>query len=660
MKNSVGFLMFFLFFFQLHAATKTWDGGGGDNNWTTAANWDLDVVAAAGDALVFAGAVRTTPVNDFANGTSFASITFSNGASSFSCSGNNIILSGGTSAITASNASNTMTISMNITFSTSAPTITTTSGGTLTLSGTVTNGGFKITIAGTGATIISGVISGTGGTYVNTAIDNLTIFSGVNTFTGDCDVEVGGLRITNASGCGTGTKSNDVANGTSGEDNLRLDGSGGDITLASTLSLYVSSSTGSWGGIINEAGNNTINGNMTLAAGGGGTKYRVDAGTLTLTGTYTPNVGSRNMRLDGSGNGVFSGTLVDAGFAPELRKYGSGTWSITGVNTYTGITDLRAGKLQLGASGVIPDASNLNAQGGTFSTGSGAGYSETMGTLTLKANTIIALGTGAHNINFAASNGTTWTAATLLRITGWQGAFNCSSGTSGKIYTGSSAELSAGKLAQIFFTEPISGTPRTACQLSDGEIVPTSTLPVKLVSFAAEEKNGVAHLNWITASEINSEYFEVLRSSDGINFESVGKVDAAGNSNDFIQYSFMDESPLQGQNYYRLAQYDFDGQKELFNIVWVSVVEKMQHLMEVYPSPTNGKTTFVFSSEKGGMYRLNILNVLGETAYSAIVAGIEGENKFNLNLSDFPNGTYIINVVNPQNSTSSTKFVKEN
>ena len=37
----------------LIAATKTWDGGGADNNWTTAANWDANVAPSAGDALVF-------------------------------------------------------------------------------------------------------------------------------------------------------------------------------------------------------------------------------------------------------------------------------------------------------------------------------------------------------------------------------------------------------------------------------------------------------------------------------------------------------------------------------------------------------------------------------------------------------------------------------
>ena len=87
------------------------------------------------------------------------------------------------------------------------------------------------------------------------------------------------------------------------------------------------------------------------------------------------------------------------------------------------------GTMGLGAANKISDASAVNMKGGTFRTGSGAGFSETVGTLTLSANSTITLGTGVHSLNFAASNGASWTAATLLRVTGWTGGFNGTSGT---------------------------------------------------------------------------------------------------------------------------------------------------------------------------------------------------------------------------------------
>ena len=72
------------------AMTRIWDGGGIDNNWTTAANWADDIVPVPGDRLEFAGTTQTSSNNDFPAGTTFDSITFDNGG--FTLSGNAVTL----------------------------------------------------------------------------------------------------------------------------------------------------------------------------------------------------------------------------------------------------------------------------------------------------------------------------------------------------------------------------------------------------------------------------------------------------------------------------------------------------------------------------------------------------------------------------------------
>ena len=72
-------------------ASFIWTGGGADNNWTTAANWVDDVTPVTGSRLLFAGATRTSPYNNFPTGTTFDSITFDNGG--FTLSGNSVTLS---------------------------------------------------------------------------------------------------------------------------------------------------------------------------------------------------------------------------------------------------------------------------------------------------------------------------------------------------------------------------------------------------------------------------------------------------------------------------------------------------------------------------------------------------------------------------------------
>ncbi len=71
-------------------STRTWTGGGANDDWSTAANWAGNVVPVTGDQLVFAGATQTASFNDFADGTSFQSITFDNG--DFTVSGHAVVL----------------------------------------------------------------------------------------------------------------------------------------------------------------------------------------------------------------------------------------------------------------------------------------------------------------------------------------------------------------------------------------------------------------------------------------------------------------------------------------------------------------------------------------------------------------------------------------
>jgi hypothetical protein len=96
-----------------------------------------------------------------------------------------------------------------------------------------------------------------------------------------------------------------------------------------------------------------------------------------------------------------------------------------------------------------------------------------------------------------------------------------------------------------------------------GPTAPTSfstILPVEYVTFAATPQNDKIKLEWSTASETNNDYFTIERSGDGRIFDAIGIIDGAGNSSDELYYEFKDESPLQGINYYRINQTDFDGQ----------------------------------------------------------------------------------------------------
>jgi hypothetical protein len=109
-----------------------------------------------------------------------------------------------------------------------------------------------------------------------------------------------------------------------------------------------------------------------------------------------------------------------------------------------------------------------------------------------------------------------------------------------------------------------------------------SILPVKLTSFTGQQLDKVIELDWTTASETNSDYFEVLSSPNGSNFRPIGKVKSAGNSSEKINYSLVDEFPHKGINYYQLRQVDLDGKFEFSEVITVENTTPSN--TSIYPS----------------------------------------------------------------------------
>ena len=250
-----------------------------------------------------------------------------------------------------------------------------TSSGTLTLSGSNTYSGDTLISAGTlqigadsatgslgtgavidnsqlrfdrtGTLTVSNSISGTGNLYVDCPLGAGTVvLSGTNSFTGGVTVNSGALRITTGAALGSGTKTVTLNNGTLGAPQLRLDGGAAPIELPRTVSFSTSSNTGA---LINEAGSNTVNGDITLTGGGGDTKILASAGTLTLAGTLSPNVTGRTLQLSGAGTGLITGSITNGGVnLLSVSKNDAGLWLLAGSNTYNGATTVNAGTLALG------------------------------------------------------------------------------------------------------------------------------------------------------------------------------------------------------------------------------------------------------------------------------------------------------------------------
>lgn len=98
-------------------------------------------------------------------------------------------------------------------------------------------------------------------------------------------------------------------------------------------------------------------------------------------------------------------------------------------------------------------------------------------------------------------------------------------------------------------------------------VTTSAALPIKLSSFTAVKINAAVKLDWVTQQEVNSGFFTIERSADGKNFTIIGTVNAAGNTQAISNYSFTDNAPQTGKNFYRLKETDLDGTSMYSGIV---------------------------------------------------------------------------------------------
>jgi len=173
-------------------------------------------------------------------------------------------------------------------------------------------------------------------------------------------------------------------------------------------------------------------------------------------------------------------------------------------------------------------------------------------------------------------------------------------------------------------------------------------LPVVLSSFTAQCDNGAALIQWTTQSEINSDYFTVEKSSDGVHFVQVGNtIPGAGSTSLASNYSTIDPSPFEGQSYYKLLQTDIDGNvNEVGNpISFTDCGTDVVPLSTVTAFNTASNIEVQINSTETTNYNISLVNMLGQTIFSGVHEVALGENEVLLpnNLSP---GVYILSVKN--------------
>ena len=376
---------------------NTWDQtAGGTQNWTTAANWADNLVPnpVAGTTMDFSTVdiIANTAINLGANRTAgLWKFDDASGAQTWTVNaGNTITLAGTTPGISvetgivtqfdcdvagSSGLTKTGTGRLVLAGNNTYTGSTTISAGTIQIgddgttgnvaTGNITNNG-SLRFDRTGTLQVPNAISGTGSITIDCPVGAGTIeLSGTNSFGGAVTITSGALRITKSAALGTGTKIVKINTGTAGNPQLLLDGSGGSILVPASISYQTSNESN--GAIVNESGNNTIAGPITLTGGGGATEIFTNAGTLTLSGAIDSNFSGRTLKLMGAATGFVTGAIGNgsATNVVGVSKEGAGTWTLSGNNTHGGSTNIVAGKLIISHPNALGDGGFGSTNGAT-------------------------------------------------------------------------------------------------------------------------------------------------------------------------------------------------------------------------------------------------------------------------------------------------------
>jgi hypothetical protein len=222
--------------------------------------------------------------------------------------------------------------------------------------------------------------------------------------------------------------------------------------------------------------------------------------------------------------------------------------------------------------------------------------------------------------------------------------------------------LSGGTVGQSYIRFRLASDSAEASNIggfaSNGEVedypinIEVSLLPVELISFTAraEADKGVAVLNWQTASEFNNNYFEVQRSADAVNWTVIGSVQGAGFSSQLRSYEHKDMQPVNGLNYYRLRQVDFDGRFEFSTIEAVKFSgvstqqQEVKKEFQLFPNPSAGelwiKSKTAINPEQP--VRLEVYDVKSSVVFSASMDA----DLYRLDLSAYETGMYLVRIEN--------------
>ncbi len=179
----------------------------------------------------------------------------------------------------------------------------------------------------------------------------------------------------------------------------------------------------------------------------------------------------------------------------------------------------------------------------------------------------------------------------------------------------------------------------TICDIKDFVTVSSVVTRQRVLNFNASAAAGAVAYNWTNNTGLENEDFEIQRSVDGVNFETIAARSNTANDNNPKFYQGVDRQPIDGVSSYRVLVNLKDGTQLISNIEKVHIDDIED--FGLFPNPTFGKVNVSLKKFKGKDIEIQLVNQFGAKLNSYQIDNVS-DHTFELPLTNIKNGFYTI------------------
>lgn len=185
----------------------------------------------------------------------------------------------------------------------------------------------------------------------------------------------------------------------------------------------------------------------------------------------------------------------------------------------------------------------------------------------------------------------------------------------------------------------------------------TADLPVELSDFKGRTSGNTNILKWTTKTEQDNLGFTVLRSDDGVNFEKLDWIYGAGNSLSERNYTYSDNAPLTGKNYYQLSMQDFDGGRTVSDVIVVNRTERTGFGVISISNANHDAIQLSISNDQPGNMEYLVHDMNGRNVITGTQELQTGINNLSIDVSDLEASVYIFTATKNGLQVIGRKFI---